>query len=48
MNELIAKHTGQKLDKVKKDTDRDYYMDAKEASAYGIIDDVITKSSAVK
>jgi ATP-dependent Clp protease protease subunit len=48
MNELIAKHTGQKLDKVKKDTDRDYYMDAKEASAYGIIDDVITKASAVK
>ncbi len=47
MNELIAKHTGQKLDKVKKDTDRDFYMDAKEAKEYGIIDAVITKPVSV-
>lgn len=43
MNELIAKHTGQKLEKVRKDTDRDFYMDAKEAKEYGIVDAVITK-----
>ncbi|MDQ5931082.1 MAG: ATP-dependent Clp protease, protease subunit [Patescibacteria group bacterium] len=44
LNEMIAKHTGQKLDKVKKDTDRDYYMNAEEAKKYGIIDAVITKN----
>lgn len=43
LNEIIARHTGQKLEKVEKDTDRDYYMDAKEAKAYGIVDSVITK-----
>lgn len=48
MNELIAKHTGQKLDKVKKDTDRDFYMDSEEAKKYGIIDAVITKAVTVK
>lgn len=48
INELIAKHTGQKLEKVEKDTDRDYYMDSKEAQKYGIVDEVITKPSPVK
>ena len=48
MNELIAKHTGQKLDKVKKDTDRDFYMDAEEAEKYGIIDAIITKAPTLK
>jgi len=47
LNEMIAKHTGQKLDKVKKDTDRDYYMNAEEAKKYGIIDAVITKNPGV-
>jgi len=47
LNEMIAKHTGQKLDKVKKDTDRDYYMNADEAKKYGIIDAVITKNPGV-
>lgn len=48
LNELIAKHTGQKLDKVSKDTDRDYYMDSSEAKTYGIVDQIITKAVAVK
>lgn len=48
MNELIAKHTGQKLDRVEKDTDRDYYMSSEEAKKYGIIDAVITKNVATK
>lgn len=47
MNQLIAKHTGQKLDKVSKDTDRDFYMDAQEAKKYGIIDDIITKNPGI-
>lgn len=41
INELISTHTGQPLEKVKKDTDRDYFMSAEEAKEYGIIDQVI-------
>jgi ATP-dependent Clp protease protease subunit len=39
-NELLAKHTGQPLDRVKKDTDRDYFMSPDQAKDYGIIDAV--------
>jgi ATP-dependent Clp protease protease subunit len=42
LNELIAKHTGQTLDRVEKDTDRDYFMGAQEAKTYGIIDEVVS------
>ncbi|MFB1483061.1 ATP-dependent Clp endopeptidase proteolytic subunit ClpP [Corallococcus sp. RDP092CA] len=38
LNELIVKHTGQTIERVEKDTDRDYFMGAAEAKAYGIID----------
>ena len=41
MNEIISKHTGQPLEKVEKDTDRDYFMTADEAVKYGIVDKVI-------
>ena len=41
INEILAKHTGQKIDKIQKDTDRDYFMSAKEAEEYGVIDEVI-------
>ncbi len=41
MNKIIAKHTGQSLSKIAKDTDRDFYLTAEEAKAYGVIDDVI-------
>jgi ATP-dependent Clp protease protease subunit len=41
MEEIMATHTGQDLDKISKDMDRDFYMTAKEAQEYGIIDDVI-------
>lgn len=44
LNQMIADHTGQKLAKVKEDTERDKYMSAKEALEYGIIDAIITKS----
>jgi ATP-dependent Clp protease protease subunit len=42
LDELIAKHTGQTLEKVGKDTDRDYILTAEEAVAYGVVDEVIT------
>ena len=41
--EIIAKHTGQKYDKVYADSDRDYWMKANEAKKYGMIDEVLTK-----
>jgi len=41
MNEIIAKRTGQPLEKVKQDTERDYYMSAEEAREYGLIDGII-------
>lgn len=43
LNKIIAKHTGQSLEKVEKDTDRDFYLSAQEAKEYGIIDEVIFK-----
>jgi len=42
LDELIAEHTGQSLEKVSKDTDRDYILTAAEALEYGIVDEVIT------
>lgn len=42
LNKIISEKTGQPLEKVERDTDRDYYMTAEEAKEYGIIDDVIT------
>jgi ATP-dependent Clp protease protease subunit len=42
LNDLISKHTGQALDRVEKDTDRDYFMGAQEAKTYGIIDEVVS------
>ena len=43
LNEILAENTGQPYEVVEKDTDRDNYMTAEEAKAYGLIDDVITK-----
>jgi len=41
INEILAYHSGQSLEKVQKDTDRDYFMSAQEAKDYGLIDEVI-------
>jgi ATP-dependent Clp protease protease subunit len=41
LNQILAKHTGQPMSKVEKDTDRDHYMTATEAKDYGIVDEII-------
>ncbi len=41
LNKILAEHTGQPLEKVEKDTDRDFYLSAEEAKKYGLIDEVI-------
>lgn len=43
LNEILAKHTGQPLEKIEADTDRDFYMSAEEAQQYGIVDKIIEK-----
>jgi ATP-dependent Clp protease protease subunit len=45
LNKILAKHTGQSLDKISKDTDRDFYLTAEEAKDYGLIDEVIKTKS---
>jgi len=42
LHEILAKHTGQPLQKIEKDTDRDFYMSASEAVDYGLVDEVIS------
>jgi len=46
LNEIMQKHTSQSLDRIEKDTDRDYFMGAGEAKEYGLIDEVVTKKPA--
>ncbi len=41
LNKILAKHTGQPLEKIERDTDRDFYLSAEEAEEYGLIDQVI-------
>lgn len=41
LNLILAKHTGQKLSSIERDTDRDFYLTAEEAKAYGLIDEII-------
>ncbi len=47
LNEILAERTGQSLDRIENDTERDYFMTAAEANAYGLVDRVIDKRSAV-
>ncbi|WP_428262149.1 ATP-dependent Clp endopeptidase proteolytic subunit ClpP [Haliangium sp.] len=46
LNEIWSKHTGQPLQKIKEDTERDYFMSAPQACEYGIIDEVITEKKS--
>lgn len=47
INKVLAKHTGQPLERIEKDTDRDFFMTAEEAKKYGLIDEVISASEKV-
>ena len=47
MEEILARHTGQPVDRVHQDTDRDYYMDPEEARTYGMIDSICTPRSKI-
>jgi ATP-dependent Clp protease protease subunit len=46
LNGILAKHTGQPMERIAADTERDYYMSADQAKAYGIIDEVVAKRAA--
>lgn len=41
LNKILSKHTGQAMEKIEKDTDRDYFMDAQESADYGLVDSVL-------
>ena len=43
INEILSKHTGQPIEKIEKDTDRNFFMSAEEAKAYGLVDEVYVK-----
>jgi ATP-dependent Clp protease protease subunit len=48
MNELLAKHTGHEINKIKHDTERDFFMSAAEAKEYGVIDEILIKKKEEK
>jgi ATP-dependent Clp protease protease subunit len=43
LNQILANHTGRPIEKIAKDTDRNFFMNATEAREYGIIDDILVK-----
>ncbi|GAB6164660.1 ATP-dependent Clp protease proteolytic subunit [Thermostilla marina] len=45
LNQILAEHTGQPIERIAKDTDRDFYMSAEEAKEYGLVDDILRKQS---
>jgi len=42
LNEVLVRHTGQTMDKIRQDTDRDFFMSGEEAVSYGLVDEVLT------
>ncbi len=48
LDTIMAKHTGQDIERIRRDTDRDFYMTGQEAKDYGLVDDVITMRAARK
>lgn len=47
LNEILVHHTGQPLERIQADTERDYFMSAVESKAYGVIDDVLSSRAAL-
>ena len=48
LNKILADHTGQPLERIVADVERDYFMSAEEAKKYGLIDDILTKRPETK
>ena len=48
LNDILAMHTGKTADQIAKDTDRDYYLNAEEAKAYGVVDDILQKQAVTE
>ena len=48
LNQILAKHTGQPLETVTRDSDRDFYMSAEEAVTYGIVDEVVARKPTIE
>ncbi|PRX28918.1 ATP-dependent Clp protease protease subunit [Orenia metallireducens] len=48
INNILADHTGQPIEKIQKDVDRDYFMSAEKAKEYGLIDEVITRQTELE
>ena len=48
LNQILADHTGQPIDRIARDTDRDFYMTAEEAKEYGVVDDILTKHKTIE
>jgi ATP-dependent Clp protease protease subunit len=46
LNEILAERTGQPVEKIEKDVERDYWLDAKEAKEYGLVDEVLERRPA--
>ncbi|MCB9555582.1 MAG: ATP-dependent Clp endopeptidase proteolytic subunit ClpP [Deltaproteobacteria bacterium] len=47
LNKILVKHTGQEFDKIRQDTDRDYFMAPQEAKEYGLIDDILVRKDDI-
>ena len=45
LNQILSFHTGQSIERIAKDTDRDFYMDAQQSKDYGIVDDILSKQA---
>jgi len=45
LNQILAKHTGQNIKRIEKDTDRDFFMSAEEAKAYGVVDKILHQAA---
>jgi ATP-dependent Clp protease protease subunit len=48
LTEILSRHTGQPIDRVTKDSDRDFFMSAQEAKSYGLVDEVVKSRKEVK
>jgi ATP-dependent Clp protease protease subunit len=45
LNEILAKHTGKSIDEIERDTDRDFFLSAEQASSYGLVDKIMTRTA---